>query len=112
MSKSGADEFKLKNKYGEILLQIAEQKVKHHRLNMRSKNIDEIKFKCKPSNDYEVKNEYLETKIENLMKHLSHAGTKGEHMMNDLRRELYKIEKQRREKQIAQETLLTWSPRK
>jgi len=57
---------------------LAEQKVKAHRLNMRSKNIDEIKFKCKLSNDYEVKNDYLETKIENLMKFLSHAGTKGD----------------------------------
>lgn len=101
MSKSGADDFKQKSKYAEILLSIAEAKVKTHRLQMRSKNIDEIYFKCKPTNDYEVKNEYLETKIENLMKFLSHAGTKGEHIKNDLRRELYKIEKQRREKQIA-----------
>ena len=45
---------------------------------MRWKNIDEIKFKCKQSNDYELKNDYLETKIENLMKFLSHAGTKGD----------------------------------
>ena len=46
-SKSLADEFKQKSKYGELLMTLAEQKVKAHRLNMRSKNIDEIKFKCK-----------------------------------------------------------------
>lgn len=91
-------EEKQKRQYAELLMKLAEDLVRIHRLKIRHKQIDEIKLKCDLQVPYEFRNEYLEFKIENITRYLDIIGAQEPEFVS-LRRQLIKIERFNKKRQ-------------
>ena len=113
-------QYKERNRLIETLQTIAVKLINDRRLRLRNKIIEEIRYKCKPNNNYNSKNLYLESKIETVTQFFApsavhihdhehdeshhHAGPCQGEIMNNrdfmmyLRKELIKIDRYKEEK--------------
>ena len=66
------------NKYWTVLEQIVEQRLQKKLLKLNQKKLNELKFKCKKSNSFEIKNTYLEQNIEELTDFFKTVGIRNQ----------------------------------
>ena len=82
-----------KRRFDRLLNIMAQNYIRLQGLRIRKQRIEEIRFKCDKDVPFSFKNDYLDFKIENLMKYLLVDGISCENEMVTLRRKLLKIEK-------------------
>ena len=82
-----------KIRFDRLLNIMAQNYIRLQGLRIRKQKIEEIRFKCDKDVPYSFKNDYLDFKIENIMKYLLIDGISSENEMVTLRRKLMKIEK-------------------